>query len=150
MEIRSTKSMENTSLERLLIKLRIELEKLCDGFDAEDANKKSNLTLKMKVLFCLSDCGELSPNYIISTLGIAKSNLTILCRSMLEEGLIASRKSETDKRNITYIITNKGEKQLKGYLNQVKLDNISLFKNEKHIKSLEKKITDTLKLLSKK
>jgi DNA-binding MarR family transcriptional regulator len=141
--------MANTSLERLLIKLRIELEKLCDGFDADDANKKSNLTLKMKVLFMLSDCGELSPNYIISTLGLAKSNLTILCRSMLEEGLIASRKSETDKRNITYIITSKGEKQLKNYLNQVKLDNVNLFKTDKQVASLEKKISEVIKLLNK-
>ena len=141
--------MGNVSLERLLIRLRLELEKLCDGFDKDDANKKSNLTLKMKVLFVLSDCGELSPNYIISTLGIAKSNLTILCRSMLEEGIIASRKSETDKRNITYIITSKGEKQLKNYLNQVKLDNVKLFKTDKQIASLQKKVLEVLKLLNK-
>lgn len=142
--------MDNTSLERLLISLRIELEKLCDGYDTDDANKKSNLTLKMKVLFCLSEKGELNPTYLISTLGIAKSNLTMLCRSMLEEGLLASKKSETDKRNISYIITNKGAKQLKSYLNQVKLDNISLYKSDRQVKALEKKISEVLKLLNKK
>jgi len=142
--------MENSSLERQLISLRIELEKLCDGYDTDDANKKSNLTLKMKVLFCLSEEGELSPNYLISKLGIAKSNLTMLCRSMLEEGIIASKKSETDKRNISYIITNKGAKQLKGYLNQVKLDNINLYKSVRQAKSIEKKITELMKLLNKK
>ena len=142
--------MDNTSLERLLISLRIELEKLCDGYDTDDANKKSNLTLKMKVLFCLSEKGELNSTYLISTLGIAKSNLTMLCRSMLEEGLLASKKSETDKRNISYIITNKGAKQLKSYLNQVKLDNISLYKSDRQVKALEKKISEVLKLLNKK
>lgn len=142
--------MENSSLERQLILLRIELEKLCDGYDTDDANKKSNLTLKMKVLFCLSEDGELSPNYLISKLGIAKSNLTMLCRNLLDEGVIASKKSETDRRNISYIITNKGAKQLKSYLNQVRLDNIGLYKSDRYVKSLEKKISEVLKLLNKK
>ena len=39
------------TLERLIIALRMELEKICDGFDTEDGNKKTNLTLKMKMLF---------------------------------------------------------------------------------------------------
>ena len=142
--------MENSSLERQLILLRIELEKLCDGYDTDDANKKSNLTLKMKVLFCLSEDGELSPNYLISKLGIAKSNLTMLCRNLLDEGVIASKKSETDRRNISYIITNKGAKQLKSYLNQVRLDNSGLYKSDRYVKSLEKKISELLKLLNKK
>ena len=89
--------MNNLSLEQLIIALRLELEKICDGFDTEDANKKSNLTLKMKTLFLLSIHNELSPAKLISALGLAKSNLTILCKSLLEEGLIAVRKSETDK-----------------------------------------------------
>ena len=81
----------------------------------------------MKTLFLLSIHGELSPSLLISNLGLAKSNLTILCRSLLEEGLISVKKSEADKRTISYILTNKGDKQLKSYLNQVKLDNMDLF-----------------------
>ena len=141
--------MNNLTLEQLMIVLRLELEKITDGFDAEDANKKSNLTLKMKTLFLLSLHKELTPTMLIENLGLAKSNLTILCRSLLEEGLVTVRKSETDKRTITYILTNKGEKQLKNYLNQIKIDNINLFKSEKGVKSLEKKIGEILKLLNK-
>ena len=142
-------NMNNLTLEQLMIVLRLELEKITDGFDAEDANKKSNLTLKMKTLFLLSLHKELTPTMLIENLGLAKSNLTILCRSLLEEGLVTVRKSETDKRTITYILTNKGEKQLKNYLNQIKIDNINLFKSEKGVKSLEKKIGEILKLLNK-
>ena len=91
--------MSNMTLERLIIALRMELEKICDGFDSEDGNKKSNLTLKMRMLFLLSTHGELTPNSLISSLGLAKSNLTILCRSLLEEGLIEVKKSETDKQH---------------------------------------------------
>ena len=141
--------MSNMTLEQLIIVLRLELEKISDGFDAEDANKKSNLTLKMKTLFLLSIHKELTPTKLIESLGLAKSNLTILCRSLLEEGLVTVRKSESDKRTITYILTNKGEKQLKNYLNQIKIDNINLFKSEKGVKSLEKKISEILKLLNK-
>ena len=142
--------VNNMTLERLIIALRMELEKICDGFDTEDGNKKSNLTLKMKMLFLLSTHGELSPNSLISSLGLAKSNLTILCRSLLEEGLIEVKKSETDKRTISYILTNKGEKQLKAYLNQLKVDNINLFKSERSVKALEKKLGEVLTLLNKK
>lgn len=141
--------MDNLSLEQLIIVLRLELEKICDGFDAEDSNKKSNLTLKMKTLFLLSVYKELTPVKLIGSLGLAKSNLTILCRSLLDEGLITSRKSEADKRTISYILTNKGDKQLKSYLNQIKVDNINLFKSEKSVKGLEKKISEVLKLLNK-
>jgi len=142
--------MEYEELSKLLVALTINLEKICDGYDAFDANKKSNLTLKIKVLFCASEMGEVTPSQLINKLGIAKSNLTVLCKSMLEEGLISSRKSATDKRNISYIITNKGAKQLKGYLNQVKLDNINLYKSVRQAKSIEKKITELMKLLNKK
>lgn len=138
------------TLEKLIIALRMELERICDGFDSEDGNKKTNLTLKMKMLFLLSAHGELSPNSLISSLGLAKSNLTILCRSLLEEGLIEVKKSETDKRTISYILTNKGEKQLKTYLNQLKVDNINLFKSERSVKTLEKKLSEVLELLNKK
>ena len=138
------------TLEKLIIALRMELERICDGFDSADGNKKTNLTLKMKMLFLLSTNGELSPNSLISALGLAKSNLTILCRSLLEEGLIEVKKSETDKRTISYILTNKGEKQLKTYLNQLKVDNINLFKSERSVKTLEKKLSEVLELLTKK
>lgn len=141
--------MEGLTLEQLIIALRLQLEKITDGFDADDANKKSNLTLKMRTLFLLSVNKELTPSKLIADLGLAKSNLTILCRSLLEEGLIAVRKSETDKRTISYILTNKGEKQLKNYLNQIKIDNIGLFKSDKNVKAIEKKIAELMKLLNK-
>ena len=137
------------TLEKLIIALRMELEKICDGFDSEDGNKKSNLTLKIKMLFLLGYKGEQSPNELISSLGLAKSNLTILCRSLLAEGLIAVKKSETDRRTISYILTSKGDKQLKAYLNQLKVDNISLFKSERSVKTLEKKLNEVLMLLNK-
>ncbi len=138
------------TLERLIIALRMELERICDGFDSQDGNKKSNLTLKIKTLFLLSTYGELSPNSLISALGLAKSNLTILCKNLLDEGLIEVKKSETDKRTISYILTNKGEKQLKTYLNQLKVDNINLFKSERSVRALEKKLSEVLTLIKKK
>ena len=36
--------MEYEELSKLLVALTINLEKICDGYDAYDANKKSNLT----------------------------------------------------------------------------------------------------------
>lgn len=142
--------MENIKLQKQLVSLRILLHKLCDGFDAHDANKKSVLTMKHKLLFLLSEEGQCSPTVLINKLCIAKSNLALLCRGMLEEGLISSKKNEQDKRNITYFITTKGTKELNKFLTTMASENQALSKSEKEVKLIERKLDDVIEFLNKK
>lgn len=142
--------MKDIKLQKQLINLRILLEKICDGFDAKDANKKSVLTMKHKVLFALYENGETSPSYLINKLCIAKSNLALLCKGLQEEGLITSQKNESDKRNITYKLTNKGENYLNKFLQTMSQENDYLTKNEKEVKIIEKKLDDVINFLNKK
>ncbi len=142
--------MESTKLQKQLITLRILLHKLCDGFDAKDFNKKSVLTMKHKLLFLLNEEGECAPSTLINKLCIAKSNLALLCRGMLEEGLIISKKNEQDKRNITYKITPKGRAELSNFILLMAEENPSLTKSEKEVKIIEKKLDDVIEFLNKK
>ena len=95
-----------------LIELRILLANRCDGFN--DGGKDAMLTNKLKVLFLLSveDC---SPNMIIDALCIAKSNVTNLLKTMMQEGLVEKYKSLYNSKNIYYSITDKGKGDLKKY-----------------------------------
>ena len=142
--------MKDTKLQKQLISLRILLQKLCDGFDEKDANKKSILTMKHKVLFLLNENGETSPVYLINKLCIAKSNLALLCKGLLEEGLIISKKNESDKRNITYKITQKGEKELDNFLKSMSEQYAVLTKSEREVRLIEKKLDDVINFLNKK
>lgn len=142
--------MKDLKLQKQLVSLRIILQKLCDGFDTKDASKKSVLTMKHKVLFLLSDNGETTPSYLIEKLCIAKSNLALLCKGMLIEGLISSKKKETDKRNITYVITAKGEKELQNFLTDMASENVALNKTDREVKLIEKKLDDVINFLNKK
>ena len=139
--------VDDTRLQKQLIELRILLQKVCDGFDADGASKHSILTMRHKVLFLLDEMGALSPAYMIENLGIAKSNLALLCKGLIEERLIVSKKCIDDKRSITYEITEKGQNELNAFLYTMKQDNINLFRNEKERKTIERKLTDVIEYI---
>ena len=55
------------------------------------------------------------PGELIETLGIAKSNLANLSKTLISEGVIDSYKSMGNYRNIFYRITEKGLNELTAY-----------------------------------
>ena len=61
-----------------------------------------------QVLFILSRKDIVSPREIIAELNIAKSNLAILAKKMIEDGLIESHKDKNNRREIYYNITELG------------------------------------------
>ena len=80
----------------------------------------------------------MTPNELISILGIAKSNLANLSKSMIYDGIIDSYKTLENNRNIYYRITEKGLSELKAYkssltqhLNKLQdLDQLNLYVNK--------------------
>lgn len=97
-----------------LIELRIMLTTCCDGFSIENSNKNILLSSRIKVLHLLST-KDMMPGELIETLGIAKSNLANLSKSMIMEGVIDSYKSMGNYRNIFYRITDRGINELNAY-----------------------------------
>ena len=97
-----------------ILMLSSKLNNLLDGFDEFYLSKKTNLTIKDKVLVFLLD-KNLSPFELIKLLGIAKSNLANLSKTLISEGVIDSYKSMGNYRNIFYRITEKGLNELNAY-----------------------------------
>ncbi|MGN1213235.1 MAG: MarR family winged helix-turn-helix transcriptional regulator [Christensenellales bacterium] len=94
------------------------LEVLCEGFD--ELNKTAVITSKVKVLLEVSNQKDVSPNKLKTKVGLAKSNLTLLCNSLVKDGLITKNKDEFDNRAIYYNITEKGKNYLNVILNKMK------------------------------
>lgn len=143
-------SVKKGKIERQITMLRIMLQKICDGFDVKQANKKSVLTARQKVLFLLSEQKEVSPSYLIEKLGIAKSNLALLCSSMVNEGLISVSKNQEDKRNIVYFITAKGEMELSEFLKDMNKELSEIIVSDKEYRLLEKKLDEILEIFKRK
>jgi DNA-binding MarR family transcriptional regulator len=97
-----------------LIELRIALATSCDGFSVTNSNKDILLSSRIKVLHLLST-KDMMPGELIESLGIAKSNLANLSKSLIAEGVIDSYKSMGNYRNIFYRITDKGLNELGAY-----------------------------------
>lgn len=143
-------SARKGKIQRQITMLRIMLQKMCDGFDVKEANKRSVLTARQKVLFLLSEQKQVSPSYLIEKLGIAKSNLALLCSGMVNEGLISVAKNQEDKRNITYSITAKGENELSVFLSDMDKELSEVIANDKEYKLLERKLDEIIEIFKRK
>ena len=103
-----------------LIELRILINSVCDGFSCDNLNKNLSLNAKTKILFLLRD-KDMCPSDMIKFLGVAKTNLANILRSMIEERTIVSYKNIDNSKNIFYRITNDGLKEVKDYKDKLLL-----------------------------
>lgn len=107
--------MEKKELVKLIVSTCSRLENLCEGFDI--SSKSTLISSKFKVLVELSEKPKTSPSMLIDRLGLAKSNLALLCKSMVQEGLIEKTKDEFDSRVVFYSLTENGKTMLENNLN---------------------------------
>lgn len=139
--------MKNTKLQEQIVELRILLQSVCDGFDTQQLNKKSTLTMRTKVLYVIHKYPSCPPSTLISSLGIAKSNLALLCKSLCDDGVIEATKGNRDQRNVYYTITPKGERELYEFYASMAND-VKLTSREQV--SMEKKFDDIIAFFNKK
>ena len=97
------------------VELKIVLDKFCESFSKDKTSRVCNISTKLKILMLLKQ-GKNTPKELIDSLAIAKSNITIICDSMMYEELITKEKGETNKKNIIYKITKKGEDQIDKFI----------------------------------
>lgn len=117
------------------------LQVLAEGFD--DLNKTSVLTIKIKVLLEISNYDKISPNKLKNKVGLAKSNLALLCNSLINDGYVTKQKDNFDNRSIFYQITPKGSEFLNKTLLQMKKN----FEGELAYKNNQKQVEHTVKNL---
>ena len=128
-----------------IVELVGRLQILCEGFD--DLNKTSILTSKVKVLLEVSGKQNVSPNKLKSSVGLAKSNLTLLCNSLVEQSLITKTRDKFDSRAICYNITPKGQTYLDGVLTQMKKNFEGELAYKNNIKQIETAVKNLQELI---
>lgn len=133
------------SVSEKIIELRIATRRatLCES----DGKTKATLSLKSKILFLLKD-KDLSPSDIISALGIAKTNLTILASSMIKDGLISKYKKPNDLRAVFYSITQKGKEHITKLINYIDSLFDKVIEDDNAKEKYINEITDIIDLIS--
>ena len=121
----------------------LEIKALCQTICSASNNESTNNELK--VLYFVDEYQSISPQILVSKLGIAKSNLALMTKRMISENLIYRQKSKTDGRAILLSITEKGKKMLDDYLSNIAKifpdDNIELERAmDIVLKNLNKKV----------
>lgn len=110
-----TKTHENNLFSRNIVELKLISDRIAEG-KGEKAGIFSNT---YQILYILDRKEKVTPKELIAELNMAKSNLAILAKKMIKDGLIESHKDKSNKREIFYNITEIGKEML-----QEKLDNI--------------------------
>lgn len=126
------------SLARKILEIKSLSQTICN------LSKNEATNTQIKVLYFIDEYSSISPQILISKLGIVKSNLALLTKKMIVEGLIESKKGLNDKRSIFYSITPKGKEKLDLYLAELN----KLFKNDDL--ELENNMDKILEFLNKK
>lgn len=98
---------------RKILEIKCLSQTLCQNGNAENTNNQ------LKVLYFIDEYQSVTPQLLISKLGIVKSNLALLTKSLIKEELISSTKSLADKRAIVYSITPKGKQILDEHLSSI-------------------------------
>ena len=115
MIMKQINTQESNLFSKNIVELKLISDRIAEG-KGENAGIFSNT---YQILYILSRKERVTPKELIGELNIAKSNLAILAKKMISDGIIESHKDKQNKREIFYNITDAGQEML-----QEKLDNI--------------------------
>ena len=135
----------NQEFAKNVVSLVARLQNLCEGFD--DTNKSAVITSKVKVLLELSKAESVTPTVIKRSVGLAKSNVALICGKLIEEGLVSKSKDSFDTREIFYSITDAGRKYLDEFLAKAKKNFESELAYKNNIKQIDAAIISLLQLV---
>ncbi len=130
--------MKNRELAAEVLKLEIFAKNIID------ANKNTEgLTQKTKVLFLVDEYKKVSPSFLKTKLGIAKSNLAVICKQLILEKKMVSNQDLKDKRILYYNLTESGKNFLENQLLFIQKNVIACCKDSKeelilHINEINK------------
>ena len=131
------KLFEN-SFSQSIIELKLASDRISEGKGVG----AGVFTVKYQLLYLIATNDKTSPQELICELNMAKSNLALLAKKMINEGLISQIKEADNKKQIYYIITEKGVKELS--IKMKAIDNLCASESKEMLKHLTKTI-QTLK-----
>lgn len=133
-------------LSEKIMALRIATRHAC-RCEQPDGGKKTTLSLKSKMLFCIRN-KPASPAELMSKMLIGKTNLAIMARQLAEDGMIVRNVSKQDRRSAMFSITEKGKKHIDTLLNFIEGTFSKIVTTEEEYRQAIENIDSVLALLS--
>ena len=75
---------------------------------------------EMQILFLVND-GYCTPKSIIEQLGILKTNLSIICKKLINSGYLIKQYSIENKKLVSYSLSVKGKHKLENIIKEMEL-----------------------------
>ncbi len=132
------KQLLENGFAKSIIELKLVSDRIIEGKGAG----AGVFTVKYQMLYLIASNGQTSPQELIYELNMAKSNLALLAKKMISEGLIVRTKEIGNKKQIYYVITEKGLNELS--IKMKAIDNLCSNESKEMLKHLAKTV-QTLK-----
>lgn len=92
-----------------IIELKLASDRIAEG----KGRGAGVFTVRYQILYLIASNEKISPQELIFELKMAKSNLALITKKMIKDGVITSFKEEGNRKQIYYSITKEGKKELK-------------------------------------
>ena len=106
----------DSSFAKSIIELKLASDRIAEG----KGKGAGVFTVRYQILYLIASNDKISPQELIYELKMAKSNLALITKKMIKDGVISSFKAEGNRKQIYYSITDQGKKEL-----QTKMDAIN-------------------------
>lgn len=106
----------DSSFAKNIIELKLVSDRIAEG----KGKGAGVFTVRYQILYLIASNDKISPQELIYELKMAKSNLALITKKMIKDGVISSFKEEGNRKQIYYSITEQGKKEL-----QTKMDAIN-------------------------
>ncbi len=106
----------DSSFAKSIIELKLASDRIAEG----KGKGAGVFTVRYQILYLIASNDKISPQELIYELKMAKSNLALITKKMIKDGVISSFKEEGNRKQIYYSITDQGKKEL-----QTKMDAIN-------------------------
>lgn len=106
----------DSSFAKSIIELKLASDRIAEG----KGKGAGVFTVRYQILYLIASKDKISPQELIYELKMAKSNLALITKKMIKDGMISSFKEDGNRKQIYYSITDQGKKEL-----QTKMDAIN-------------------------
>ena len=106
----------DSSFAKSIIELKLASDRIAEG----KGKGAGVFTVRYQILYLIASKDKISPQELIYELKMAKSNLALITKKMIKDGVISSFKEDGNRKQIYYSITDQGKKEL-----QTKMDSIN-------------------------
>lgn len=106
----------DSSFAKNIIELKLVSDRIAEG----KGKGAGVFTVRYQILYLIASNDKISPQELIYELKMAKSNLALITKKMIKDGVISSFKEEGNRKQIYYSITEQGKKE-----HQTKMDAIN-------------------------